>query len=72
MGKKRKNYLLNVASLKRRKMEEKVQDSLEEAIQDLQKAKESLFNLHGEETKTAEIEHIDSAIAKLRSLKESE
>ena len=53
-------------------MEEKVQDSLEEAIQDLQKAKESLFNLYGEETKTAEIEHIDSAISKLRSLKESE
>jgi len=51
-------------------MEEK--NKLEEAIQDLKKAKESLFNLYGEETKTAEIEHIDSAISKLRFLNESE
>jgi len=49
-------------------MEEK--NKLEEAIQDLKKAKEALFNLYGEETNTAEIEHIDSAISKLRSLKE--
>jgi len=47
-------------------MEEK--NKLEEAIQDLNKAKESLFNLYGEETKTAEIKYIDSAISKLRSL----
>ncbi|MEF8833028.1 MAG: hypothetical protein V5A66_05895 [Candidatus Thermoplasmatota archaeon] len=53
-------------------MEGKRQDKLEEAIQDLQKAKESLFNLYGEETETAEIEHIDSAISKLQSLKEEE
>jgi len=43
---------------------------LEEAIEDLNKDKESLFNLYCEKTKTAEIEHIDSAISKLRSLKE--
>jgi len=47
-------------------------NTLEKAIQDLKKAKESLFNLYGEETKTEEIEYIDSAISKVRALKESD
>ncbi|MFW6196247.1 MAG: hypothetical protein ACOC5D_02820 [Thermoplasmatota archaeon] len=51
-------------------MNKEEQNKILEAIQQLKKAKESLFNLYGDETKTAEIEHIDSAISKLQSLKE--
>jgi len=53
-------------------MDQDQEKKIEEVMKDLKKAKESLFNLYGEETKTAEIEHIDSAMSKLRSLRESE
>lgn len=52
------------------RMEEEEKRKVEEAIEDLKKAKKSLISLYGEETKTTEIEQIDSAISKLRSLKE--
>jgi len=53
-------------------MKEKEIKKLNEAIQDLKKAKESLFNLYGGETTTAEIEHINHAISKLESLMEDD
>ncbi|GEM_PF-2686558 len=49
-------------------MDGEKKEKIEEAIQDLKKAKESLFNLYGEETKTAEIQHIESALSTLQSL----
>ncbi|MFW6197052.1 MAG: hypothetical protein ACOC5D_06945 [Thermoplasmatota archaeon] len=51
-------------------MEEEEKRKVEEAIEDLKKTKKSLISLYGEETKTTEIEQIDSAISKLQSLKE--
>lgn len=53
-------------------MQKEDQNRLDEVIQDLQKARESLVSLYGEETKTSEMEHIDSAISKLRVLKEED
>lgn len=45
------------------------EEKIEEAVEELEKAKEALFSLYGDETaSTKEIRHIEKAISKLESL----
>ncbi len=50
-------------------MDQDQKKKIEEVVKELEKAKEALFSLYGDESvSTKEIEHIDEAITKLESL----
>ena len=50
-------------------MDQDQEKKIKEVIEELEKAKEALFSLYGDETvNTKEIEHIEKAISKLESL----
>ncbi len=50
-------------------MDQDQEDKIKEVVEELEKAKEALFSLYGDESvRTKEIEHIEKAISKLESL----